>query len=508
LISRYPKGQKPAVACIGIAGENLSLISGICHDLGRFAARAGLGAVMGSKRLKAVVLAGSRPIGCADLARMKNLSKQCARYYQASIPLRGSGSLPYLGRFVNKFPLGFRLDGMIQVLIFKKWGTAGTYQMSVEWGDAPIKNWAGSNKDYPIHVSKGVDPDIVLAKEQRKYACYSCPLSCGGICKFGPDGRETHKPEYETLMAFGGLQLTNDVEVLFEIHDKLNRAGMDSISAGATIAFAMECYEKGVITKSDTDGLELRWGDPQASLALLEKMISREGIGDLFADGVKRASESLSGRALEAAIHAGGQEPAFHDSRLDPGFALHASVEPNPGRHTSGAQVYYEFYRLWTRVSGLPHPDGIYSKKSKYRTNPKMIRKAVAISCYTQLYNAAGLCFFGALLGADRLGFFESLNAATGWDLHPNEYMEIGRRIQTLRQLFNLRQGVDPKSMRISARALGLPPLKEGANRGWSIALEDMVRDYYRTIGWDAETGIPSKETVEALGLEMEETAA
>jgi aldehyde:ferredoxin oxidoreductase len=306
-------------------------------------------------------------------------------------------------------------------------------------------------------------------------------------------------------MSFGGMQMTNDVEALFEIHDRLNRAGMDSISAGAAIAFAMECYEKGIITKEDTGGIELRWGDPQAALAMLNKMIAREGIGDLLADGVKRASEKLSGRAFEAAMHAGGQEPAFHDPRLDPGFALHATVEPNPGRHTSGAQLYYEMYRLWTRCSDLPRPDLIYSKKEKYATNPKMIRKAVAMSCFTQLYNAAGLCFFGALLGADRLGFFEGLNAATGWDLHPDQYMEIGKRIQTLRQMFNIRQGVDPKSIRISPRTLGLPPLKEGANKGRSIALDGMVRDYYQAIGWDEETGIPLKETLVKLGLEMEE---
>jgi len=508
LQARSPKGQKPAMACIGPAGEKLSLISGICHDLGRFAARAGLGAVMGSKRLKAVVLAGSWPIGCADPVTMERLSKRCASYYQARIPMPGSKVLPYLGAFVNKFPLGFPIDGMIEVLVFKKWGTAGTYQMAVEWGDAPIKNWAGSNKDYPIPVSAGVDPDKVLEKEERKYACYACPLSCGGICKFGPEGREAHKPEYETLMAFGGMQLNTDLETLFEIHDRLNRAGMDSISAGATIAYAMECFEKGIITIEDTGGIDLRWGQARASLALLEKMIDREGIGDLFADGVKKACERLGGRGSEGAIHAGGQEPAFHDSRLDPGFALHASIEPNPGRHTSGAQIYYEMYRLWRRCKSLPKPPLLYSKKSKYHTSPVMAQKAVAISCYTQLYNAAGLCFFGALLGTDRLGFFEGLNAALGWDLEPEAYLEIGKRIQTLRQMFNLRQGVDPKSIRISRRLLGLPPQKEGANKDRTIALDGMLHDYYQAIGWDPETGIPLAETVAALGLSGQERAA
>ena len=131
-----------------------------------------------------------------------------------------------------------------------------------------------------------------------------------------------------------------------------------------------------------------------------------------------------------------------------------------------------------------------------------MAQKAVAISSYTQLYNAAGLCFFGALLGVDRLGFFEGLNAALGWELAPEEYLEIGKRIQTLRQMFNLRQGVNPRSLRISTRLLGFPPQKEGANKGRSIALDDMLRDYYHAIGWDPRTGIPLPETIHALGLE------
>ncbi len=501
LLARYAGGPKPAVACIGPAGERQSLISGISHDFGRFAARAGLGAVMGSKRLKALVLAGARPIAAADPATIKRLSKRCSRYYLTSWPLPPARFLPYLGTLVSKFPLGFPLDGLIEVAVFKRWGTAGTYGMAVEWGDAPIKNWAGSNEDYPVKMARGVDPEQIFQQEERKYFCYSCPLGCGGICKYGPEGREIHKPEYETLMAFGGLQLNNDLETLFEINDRLNRAGMDSISAGGTIAFAMECYEKGLLTEADTGGLALRWGDAQVALTLVEQMIAREGFGALLADGVKRAAAQLGERAAEAAIHAGGQELAFHDPRLDPGFALHASVEPNPGRHTAGAQVYYEMYRLWTRCPELPRPKLLYRKRSKYTSSPEMAAQAVAASCYTQLYNAAGLCMFGAFLGVDRLPVFEWLNAALGWELPPEAYMQIGKRIQTLRQLFNLREGVDPTALRANPRVLGIPPLREGANKGRTIALDQMIRDYYAAIGWDPETGVPLPETVQALGL-------
>ena len=376
-------------------------------------------------------------------------------------------------------------------------------QMSVSWGDTPIKNWAGSNKDFPKSLSAPLSPDKVQEREIQKYHCYSCPLGCGGICAMEEKGKESHKPEYETVGAFGGLILKNDLDTIFAINDQLNRAGMDTISAGGTVAFAIECFEKGIFTLQDTEGIPLTWGDKDAVLWLIEKMIQREGLGDLLADGVKQAVKRLNGRCdEEGAIQAGGQEIAMHDPRLDPGYALHASVEPTPGRHTTGAQSYYEMYRLWTRIKELPRPALLSFKKEKFHSNKKIIASAVATSCYTQLFNGTGLCMFGAFYGADRLPFFEWLNAATGWQRTPAEYLEIGHRIQTLRQMFNIRQGIDPSSLKISRRAIGLPPLKEGANRRRTVALAEMKRDYWSAIGWNPENGIPLAGTIKKLGLE------
>jgi len=495
--------QKPSVVCIGAAGEKGSLIAGICHDQGRLAARAGLGAVMGAKNLKAVALAGNLRPACARPDEMKALTRACKRHAQFALPRLPAFVPRLLGATLRKLPFVIRMDGLLLMALFRKWGTVSMNQGSIEWGDAPIKNWAGCERDFPARQSQAINPDRILAYEQRKYHCYACPLGCGGLCNF--EGRETHKPEYETTLAFSGLILNTDLPAIFAINDKLNRAGMDSISAGNVVAFAIEAYEKGLLSPQMMDGLELKWGDAQTVMTLLDRMIARQGIGDLLADGVRRAAQRLNNGAEAFAIHAGGQEIAFHDPRLDPGFGLHSSVEPSPGKHNTGAFVYYDTFQLWRKVPSLPRPPLIASKASRYRPTPRQAIQAAAVSSFTQLYNAAGLCLFGAYLGVGRLPLFEWLNAATGWQRTPQEYIEIGRRIQTLRQMFNIRQGIDPRQIKLSPRALGLPPLPRGANRGRSLDLEQMRHDYWQAIGWDAQTGIPTPQTLAALQLGEED---
>lgn len=491
--------HEPSVACIGPAGERLSLIAGISNDRGRMAARSGLGAVMGSKMLKALVLAGSRPIGNENPQEMIRLSRMCARHLTQGIPLPSGKVMPLLGALLRHLPFVVRMDGRLSIPMFRKWGTCGMDQASVEWGDTPVRNWSGSERDYHRKLSDAIDPDRILAREQRKYHCYSCPLGCGGICTW--QGGETHKPEYETIAAFSALLMCTDLDALYAINDRLNRAGMDTISAGSTIAWAMEAWERGILSTNDTGKIELRWGDAKAVQRLVELMIAREGIGDLLADGSLRAARHFGQGSESFAIQAGGQEIAMHDPRLDPGYALHASVEPTSGRHTTGCQVYYDMYRLWTRIPGLPRPRLLSARAGKYRADATQTAIAVANSCFTQLYNGAGLCMFGAMMGADRIPIFEWLNAATGWHLTPEEYMTAGRRIQTIRQLFNVREGIDLHSLAINPRAAGHPPLQRGANRGRSVPLAALMRTYWEHIGWDAGTGIPTAQTLQELGI-------
>lgn len=500
ILTKDTNGKKPSVACIGPAGEKLSFISGISNDKGRMAARSGLGAVMGSKKLKAVVLAGSKRILPYDREEMHRLSKECNKSVQFKIPLPWGFISRIGGTLMRLLPFQIAMDGIFYKSILQKYGTTGMNRISIEMGDSPIKNWKGSNIDLEPRMLKSVDPDLFENAVKMKYHCYSCPLGCGGICD--SKGKDSlHKPEYETVLALGGLLMNQDFRSIFLINELLNRAGMDTISAGGTAAFAIESFEKGILTKEDTDGLELKWGNTEALIKLFERMVARQGIGNLLADGSKIAAKKLEKNSIQHAIQAGGQEPAMHDGRWDPGFALHSSVEPAPGRHTMGSQLHYEMFQLWEKVKGLPKAKMFYHKDSKYKANKEKAVQAVACSCYTQLFNSAGLCMFGAFLGAKRLNFFEWLNAATGWKKTPEEYMEIGKRIQTLRQAFNVLHGVDPRASKVSERATGNPPLEEGANKGRKVPLDQMMKDYWEEMGWDPETGKPTRATLKELEI-------
>jgi aldehyde:ferredoxin oxidoreductase len=393
---------------------------------------------------------------------------------------------------------------MLYKIMLKKWGTVNQNQMAIETGDAPVMNWKGSNRDFGLDQSKLIDPDEFTKPVVAKYFCYSCPLGCGGI-NLAPDGKtEVHRPEYESTIALGGLCLNEDADSIYYLNELLNRAGMDTISVGGTVAFAIECYETGLLTTEETDGLKLTWGNTDAIVRLVEKMVKREGIGDLLADGVKRAARQIGKGAAKMAINAGGQELAMHDGRYDPGFAVHNVVEPTPGRHTIGSYMYYEMFQLWRPMPDLPDPSLLYFKGSKYRANREKAIMAAACSQYMNVINGAGCCLFGALLGAHRIPVFDWLNAATGWDADPEAYMRVGHRIQTVKQLFNIKQDVSPRDIRISRRVLGDPPQSEGANKGRTVPLEKLRRYYWREMGYDMETGVPTAACLARLGLEEE----
>ena len=491
--------KKARVACIGPSGEKRSLISGVSTDKGRMAARSGLGAVMGSKHLKALVLAGTQRIPVHNRDEIKRLSQICNRWVQFQPPFVPGFLTGPIGALMRILPAVVTQDGLLYKILLRKWGTVSMNQMSVEMGDSPIKNWKGSSSDWGLSKSHSSNPDRFTQKEVEKFHCYSCPLGCGGICKTTGKFSHTHKPEYETVLSFGGLVMNTDMDLVFSLNEQLNRAGMDSISAGHAVAFALECVEQGILTARDVEGQNLEWGDPESIRFLVEKMIARQGIGDILADGVKRAADRIGKGADKIALHAGGQEPAMHDSRNDPGFALHYSVDPAPGRHTNGADLYYEMYQLWKKVSGLPRPGPVYMKRSRYTHDLRHARMGKANSQYMNVMNGAGVCLFGGFLGARRIRIFDWINAATGWNKTPDDYMEIGGNIQTLKQAFNIRHGIDPLKNRVSDRLLGIPAQKKGANKGRTVDIETRMKDYWEAFGWDRETGIPSPEAIDKL---------
>jgi aldehyde:ferredoxin oxidoreductase len=501
LLNRANCKRQPAAAVIGQSGENLSLISGISNDKGRIAARSGLGAVMGSKKVKGVLLAGSRPVRVNDPERLKVVKQEHDKMVKsaAKMPIPG-WAFRMLGTMAGKAKTVSPGDGIMTFSVFSKWGTGATNQMGIEMGDSPIKNWSGSNLDFDKKKSKLYNPDNIKKNETRKYHCDSCPVGCGGHYKTKDKFEQTHKPEYETVNQFGALLLNEDLDALVFMNELCNRAGMDTISAGGTIAFAIECFERGVLTTDDTGGLELTWGNSKAIVALLEKMIGREGIGDILADGSRVAAEKIGKGSHAWAIHAGGQELAAHDPRLDPGFGLHYSVEPTPGRHTSGSQLYYDQWRIWEQIPSFPNPGKKYPVEEKYETAGKGMR-GVGCSIFKMLADASGICLFALMPGLTRFPIHDFLNAVTGFEKTVDEYFEIGRRIQTLRQMFNIKQGIDPKSLAAHPRSSGQPPLVDGVLQGRSFDLAEMIQDYWKMMGWDPETGIPNEETLASLEL-------
>lgn len=507
LAEHNQKGKKVAVAVIGQAGETLSLISGICNAGGRIAARSGVGAVMGSKQLKAVVLCGSQPIKAANPERMKELSK----HYTMSIrkqqlqKLVSGEMFPLLGKVLMGGRLTKRIDGMLYASLLKKWGTNVSNTLGILCGDDPIMNWKGSVKDYGARAYRRMNPDLIRRKEVRKFSCYACAIGCGGICQFkdaaSGEIKKAHKPEYESINALGALLLNSDLDAIFQINDMLNRAGMDSISAGGTIAFALECYEHGILNDEDTGGLVLHWGNAKVIVQLIRQMIVREGFGAVLADGVKIAAQRIGRSSEQFAVHAGGQEPGMHDGRLDPQLGLHYSVDPTPGRHTIGSGLYYNMAQLWKVTDSAPRQALVYPRKREFEASEENAHISMLSSCLKMVLDGAGGCLFALISGLPNWQLFEYLNAATGWQKSVDDYLLIGKRIQTLRQMFNLREGINPLESALHPRALGNPALSEGALKKRSVPMEAMRKQHWQAFGWDGTSGAPLQQTLHEIGL-------
>ena len=328
------------VACIGPAGEKLSLLAGIVNHDGRLAARCGLGAVMGSKNLKAVVAQGESRPPLADPKSFKSYSAQYLSIFRRK-PSGISGRIPALMTYL--LPIFRRLktklsSGPVDMVVdsYRRYGTSAGTAVSIELGDTPVHNWTGIGyRDFPIKISEGLSDQAVVQHMVGSFACQSCPVACGGVVTL-PDGDLGHKPEYETLASFGPMTMVTDLSTIMRCNNICNLAGLDSISAGSVVAFALECAEKGWLPAGMGEELPLKWGDGGAVLELTRRIAEREhGLGEWLADGVQKASQHLSSEARQAAVHAGGQELAMHRGLYEPGVAAGYALDPAPGRHTS-----------------------------------------------------------------------------------------------------------------------------------------------------------------------------
>lgn len=472
-------GNEVRLACIGPSGEKLSLISSVINNKGRAAARSGVGAVMGAKKLKAIAVIGSLPVPVADASKAREMRK---RVLNAPGPTKD---------------------------LFKQFGTAGIAAQFVMTGECPIKNWTGvGERDVP-HPEQISDVSVINLQE-RKYGCWRCPISCGGLMKEGtgayPYRAGAHKPEYETLGAFGGLCNNDNLDSIIVANEICNRYGLDTISAGATIAFAMECYERGIITREDTDGIELTWGNHQAIVAMTEKMARREGFGDVLADGSMVAARRIGKGSESFTVHINGQEPAMHDPRSTPSFATVYQSDATPGRHMQGSCAHFEmgalenfeFPHFGVKIPHVERPafKHTYTGKGKWES---LFRN------HSHIGNTSGACLIadlgpGMVTPVETIP--EALSVITGWQFTPEEMRALGDRIATIRQAINVREGLSPKDFKSPGRMVGNPPMKEGPLANITVDVETMVSEYYRTMGWDVETGKPGKERLLQLGLD------
>ena len=465
LQAKYGKkatGKNCSVALIGPAGETLSLISGVCNERGRLAARSGVGAVMGSKKLKAIVVNTRR-----------NIIHQTKETLQI---LRGD-----LNDFVKP-----------TADFFRTFGTTGITAMSALNGDSPVKNWGGVGVvDFPDVA--GLKGEVVNEKMEKHYACWHCPLACGAESKESdnpeyPYPRHTHRPEYETAAAFGTMNLNNNLDSLTYANHLCNQYGFDTISAGATTSFAIECYENGILTKEDTDGLELRWGDDKAVIKLLEMMGRRQGIGDILADGVKVAAEKIGRGSERFAMHIGGQELPMHDPKLQPEYYTTYKLDPTPARHTQ-----YEGNR---RFGMIPRPPKDRAQAEGRGAHHK------GASEYMHIVNATGACQF-IMMAANTANIPTWLNHLNGWDMTKEELLEVGERIANMRMAFEVREGGNPRQRQVPARVYGgaSAVLTEGPHKDFTLDTETLEVEYLKEAGWDPETSTPSRAKLESLGL-------
>jgi aldehyde:ferredoxin oxidoreductase len=463
--------KKIRIASIGPASEKRSLISGIVNDAGRVAARSGVGAVMGAKKLKAVAVRGTGKAAVADKAALDRLRKA------------------YLKEMKD-------MGGFAQMLM--KYGTCGLTGGLVASGATPVKNWRYTGTQSFPNLEKIADADTVIAYQSRKYGCANCPIACGGIFNVTggkyPVG-ETHKPEYETIGAFGTMCMCDDFESIIKLNEMCNRSGLDTISAGTALAFAMECFENGIINESDTDGIALTWGNAEAMIAMIDKMIAREGFGDILADGVKLAAARIGNGAEKFAMHVGGQEPGLHNALFLPSRGTGFICDPTPGRHTAAPMA---------RIDGgagqfAPYPELKIEQFDRYTYTGKGPMSATA-SKYLQVGSSAGICLMPMMFFGN-FPLVEFFNAVTGWDLDITEVLTAGARIQTLRHCFNLREGIRPSDIKLPERMAGNPPQEEGPVAGVTLDMDSLGREYRQAMGWDPDSGQPEGKALEKLGL-------
>jgi aldehyde:ferredoxin oxidoreductase len=458
-----PKAQ---LACIGPSGENLvrfaSIMQGGQHHA-RTAGRGGMGALMGSKNLKAIVVRGRE--------RPKYPDKKALRGFV---------------REINQFIKG-------NSVAMSQLGTAGGVPATELTGDLPLKNWTLGNWERQATRISG--QRIAETIFERHTYCFACPIGCGKTVKItdGPyAGVHGHGPEYETLAGFGGNCQCDDLDAIAWMNDLCNRYGMDTISTSSVLAFAMEAYEKGLLTEEDIGGLEMTWGNAEAMIAAIHAIAQRDGIGQLLADGVQAAAARLGPKAEAFAIHVKGLEVPYHDPRAFVSMAANYATASRGACHLEALSYWLGYGTRW---SGWYNPDDEFDQHSSANKG----QVAVDFQNYLAVYNPLGLCKFIAKGKVEPQHIADLVNVALGWDWTAGQVIETGERLFNLKRLINLRLGLSRADDTLPQRLL-FEPRPTGGAAGVLPDLDSMLDEYYKARGWTQE-GAPSPERLASLGL-------
>ncbi len=450
---------------IGPAGEALVRYAAVIGGGidGRAAGRTGMGAVMGAKNLKAVVVRGRTQVPVADRERVTGITREI---------------MPALRK---------------NTALLHDYGTAGGVPTVEFVGDLPIKNWIlGSWKEGADCISGQAQARSILASH---YACYACPIRCGKEVKLrrGPNsGEVVSGPEYETLAGFGSMVMVDDVDYVAWANDYANRQGLDTISAGSAVAMAMELCEKGILSESDFGGFRPRFGDGESLMEVLRIIVSRSGIGRLLGEGTRQVACELGGLARDMAVHVKGLEVAFHDPRAFTSMAASYATANRGACHLESLSYIAEGGGFPADLLGL-------SREWQAHSDDGKAQLAISMQDYLAVFNSLGLCKFliRGQLGPDMVA--QWLSASTGWDIGPDDLLHFGARFFNFRRILNVRMGTSRVDDILPPRLLAADR-GEGGAAGSIPNLGRLLDQYYQLRGWTPE-GIPTDATLERYGL-------
>jgi aldehyde:ferredoxin oxidoreductase len=457
--------EKAVVSTIGQAGENQVLLAAIMTDGkdGRAAGRCGMGAVMGSKNLKAIVVYGTGNVPVFDPESVARLPKEH-------------------GAFINK-----------NAENFKKYGTPGSLSVFEAMGTLPLQNWkfVGRWEESAEKINGFTLAETLLT---GRYFCDSCVLGCGRVVKVesGPyAGVEGAGPEYETLALLGSNLLIDNLEALCFANELCNRLGLDTMSTGGAIAFGMEAYEKGLIDRENTGGIELRWGSVEALIEMIKMIAQKKGIGELLGKGVKRASEELGKNSVEFAMHIKGLELPAHDPRGYNAGAVGFATASRGACHLAGLSHTFERV-LKSPEIGIPEP------LDRFEVDGKGILAAKSQDLMGMM-DSLKLCKFILFGGITLTHIVKWYHSVTGREMTIDDFMKTGERIFNLKRLYNVRLGISRKDDTLPFRSLTFKRMGKGLTPNLP-PLGQMLSEYYEYRGW-SEEGIPTQEKLKELGL-------